>query len=392
MNPSSGNLHPTEAHLILPEITGFDSGVYHYSPYYHALEKRAKLPDSVPGVLNRHFGTHGFLVGLTSIFWRESWKYGERAFRYCNHDVGHALAAMSISANLMGWKMVYLNTLSDENISIALGLGKTKWHEVEAEHPDAMCFIYPADAAVSTTPKTNGESIPHIPRSLPDEFITAMRDVEFTGEPNKLSDEQIRWDIIYMVAEMTGKKTTTEESFQLETGDFKQSAESKFDAARIIRKRRSGVDYDPSRSFMEKKRFLSILDKTISRENHAPFDLRLQEPMINLLIFVHQVTGLEPGLYGFIRNPTHLEMFKQEFHSNFKWEQVVEDFPLYLLEKNDYRGTGMNVSCDQEIGGYGAFSLGMLARFSDVLEKRAVPIPSFVLGSRDGGAGALPGM
>jgi len=29
--------------------------------------------------------TPGFLVGISSIFWRESWKYGERAFRYCNH-------------------------------------------------------------------------------------------------------------------------------------------------------------------------------------------------------------------------------------------------------------------------------------------------------------------
>ena len=38
------------------------------------------------------------LVGLSSIHWREAWKYGERAFRYCQHDVGHALAAIGIAA------------------------------------------------------------------------------------------------------------------------------------------------------------------------------------------------------------------------------------------------------------------------------------------------------
>jgi nitroreductase len=29
------------------------------------------------------------MAGLSSIFWCESWKYGERGFRYCNHDIGH---------------------------------------------------------------------------------------------------------------------------------------------------------------------------------------------------------------------------------------------------------------------------------------------------------------
>jgi nitroreductase len=44
-------------------------------------------------------------VGLSSIHWREAWKYGERAFRYCQHDVGHALATMRISAAALGWRL-----------------------------------------------------------------------------------------------------------------------------------------------------------------------------------------------------------------------------------------------------------------------------------------------
>src|SRR5204863_6855540 len=49
MNPSSGNLHPTECHLILPSLIGarpaaakvtgsqLSSGLYHYHSYAHAL-------------------------------------------------------------------------------------------------------------------------------------------------------------------------------------------------------------------------------------------------------------------------------------------------------------------------------------------------------------------
>ena len=81
---------------MLPGVGGCDAGVYHYDPLHHALERRASLP----GPLCAGLAGPGFLVGLTSIFWREAWKYGERAFRYCQHDVGHALGARKIYGEL----------------------------------------------------------------------------------------------------------------------------------------------------------------------------------------------------------------------------------------------------------------------------------------------------
>ena len=126
MNPSSGNLHPTEGYLLMPPMDSIQSGVYHYNALTHALEKRAGLSTKWWQQVESHFGTKGFFIGICSIFWRESWKYGERAFRYCNHDVGHALAALSLSANLFGWKATYLNALSDEAIENILGLGKKR--------------------------------------------------------------------------------------------------------------------------------------------------------------------------------------------------------------------------------------------------------------------------
>ncbi|MDH4011454.1 MAG: hypothetical protein OEU55_12105, partial [Desulfobacterales bacterium] len=44
INPSSGNLHPTEAHLIVPPLNSKQSGVYHYNALGHVLEKRAEVP------------------------------------------------------------------------------------------------------------------------------------------------------------------------------------------------------------------------------------------------------------------------------------------------------------------------------------------------------------
>lgn len=78
-NPSSGNLHPTETYLVgtIPGM-GETPSVWHYTPLLHGLARRAELPPALWDTL-RGDGD-GVIIGLTSIPWRESWKYGERAF------------------------------------------------------------------------------------------------------------------------------------------------------------------------------------------------------------------------------------------------------------------------------------------------------------------------
>ena len=89
VNPSSGNLHPTEAYVICGALPGLvdQPAVYHYAADRHAIELRCVFDE---GVWREAFGGRQdrLLVALTSIHWREAWKYGERAFRYCQHDLG----------------------------------------------------------------------------------------------------------------------------------------------------------------------------------------------------------------------------------------------------------------------------------------------------------------
>ncbi len=65
MNPSSGNLHPTEAHLILPRIDGLAGGVYHYNPLRHALEQRAIVSETTSA---KRFGPILEVRGLSHRF------------------------------------------------------------------------------------------------------------------------------------------------------------------------------------------------------------------------------------------------------------------------------------------------------------------------------------
>ena len=149
-NPSSGNLHPTEGYLLigaLPELS-HAPGVYHYAPGEHGLERRADGSAEWFTQLMREFPPQAFLVGLSSIHWREAWKYGERAFRYCQHDAGHAIGTLRIAAATLGWSAVVLHGLADETIEALLGLNRAEdFAGAEREQPELVMLVWPNDSA-----------------------------------------------------------------------------------------------------------------------------------------------------------------------------------------------------------------------------------------------------
>src|SRR5256712_2844761 len=102
--PSSGNLQPTEGYLLFGAVSGLAStpGLYHYAPKEHGLERRADCPAELFAELLHAFPPQAFLVGLSSIHWREAWEYGERALRQCPPDARHAPRAARVRGGSRG--------------------------------------------------------------------------------------------------------------------------------------------------------------------------------------------------------------------------------------------------------------------------------------------------
>jgi len=353
INPSSGNLHPTEAHLVLPPMEDSTAGVFHYNPFLHALEPRGALSPGVWGDVEQHFSGEAFLVVLTSIFWRESWKYGERAFRYCQHDTGHALAALCFSARLFGWHAMRLNDAADDDLEILLGFDKVQWHGIEREDPEMVCVIRPGRF------KTR-------PGNLPQPLVAACRDMAVSGRPNRLSKKTVTWDIIYETARLT--RTPAMETVPAEYGDppFRSGSFGPASPSEIIRKRRSAVSFDGSGS-LSREDLLAILDKTLPRDHHPPFDAIREAPAIHLLLFVHRVIGMDPGMYFLLRAPDDMATLKTLADREFLWENIDPGIPLFLLKAGNFQQTATMVSCHQEIAGSSAVSMGMIARFTDTI-------------------------
>ena len=213
-NPSSGNLHPTEGYLLTGALPGLGDvpGLYHYAPREHGLERRAVCGEVPFAALMREFPTHALLIGLSSIHWREAWKYGERAFRYCQHDVGHAIGALRIAAATLGWSAALLHGLADQTIEDLLGLNRAEdFAGAEREHPDAMLAVWP------TIPTEDAQAgAQHIiARHLDPALARQLTRERWQGAANRLSlDEPVRWEVIDEVAAATRKPATEAQGFE----------------------------------------------------------------------------------------------------------------------------------------------------------------------------------
>ena len=385
INPSSGNLHPTEGYVLLPHMDGLDfkPGLYHYAPKEHGLELRADFPADQLARLLVPFPDDSFLFGLTSVHWREAWKYGERAFRYCNHDVGHAIGSARIAAAALGWNMVLLDGLEQNTVALLLGTNRVEdFAEVEPEHPDCLAVIWPSDLARGEgqgVDTSQGEMPLYLDASAVEQLAKSL----WHGKANRLSREHsVHWDIIDEVAEASWKtkaETLTislrplPKSVNPHPVAFTSHAPS---AGQIIRQRRSAVSFDGKIS-ISAATFFRMMQRVMPRSDKSlldrpmPWDVWPYEPAIHLLFFVHRVDGLKPGLYFLIRDNKKLAFIQQSMNPELTWTRAPgcpDDLPLYWLLEGDAKNLAVQVSCHQDIAGDSACSCGMLAEFEGKLQ------------------------
>ncbi len=379
-NPSSGNLHPTEGYLVLPQVDGLElrPGLYHYAPKEHGLELRAKFPVDRVGRLLQPFPPGAFLLGLTSVHWRESWKYGERAFRYCHLDVGHAIGTVRIAAATLGWNMVLLDGTDQETVAMLLGTNRNEdFVDAEREHPDCLAVLWPCDAPVSS-----GGTIP---LWLNQDVVAKLSRSTWHGQANRLTRENpVPWEIVDDAAAVSWKSQTDMQTVPLGKSLDRTTPHASpltphvsLQAGQIIRQRRSAVAFDGKTS-VSSATFFRMLSCVMPAaelpqlERPMPWDVLPWGPAIHLLIFAHRVDGLTPGIYFLVRDREKLPLLQQSMNEELVWTSTPgcpENLLLYWLLEGDAQRVAAQVSCHQDIAGDSAFSLGMLAEFEGRLRQ-----------------------
>jgi SagB-type dehydrogenase family enzyme len=283
VNPSSGNLHPTEFHFLTRGLKGWSDGLYHYDPSRHMAEQRGR------GGLAAKLGSDSapIVFVLTSIVWREAWKYGDRAYRYCLHDIGHAWQALALSARAIGCDDFAAGDFVDDDAAQMARLHSDEW---------PMLIV-----------RLRGESIPVHEADTGEPFW-------FGGRPNQLSKEttaQPLNDSIHFATKRTKSRdsgTSLPESAPTGSGEIKlpSPALSARSFGEVVRMRRSALDFLGGKRSMSLPELSAILAVTAQPLSSDFAGTRL----IQLYLYAHRVDGLRPGIYRFWGESAELEQMR----------------------------------------------------------------------------------
>jgi SagB-type dehydrogenase family enzyme len=335
VNPSSGNLHPTETYVALRGFTGIGDGLYHYRTDTHALELRG--PGDATRRLARALGIPGaeessLIVGLTSIFWREAWKYRARAYRYCCHDLGHAMMSLLLAARALGFSGGAITHFGDARLTRLLGLSGGD------EAP--MAFLAFPSKNLSAISSSHGD----------EEFIGAANELSERETPYQilldihcatlLSDAAVSQPILAKAnAVIAGEQNSTGKSLDAPAFDAPLRA--------VVRRRRSALDFDPRTAPMGRDHVEQLLDfatRDWPADWRGTFQDSSKKPakgidFITLYLYIHRVRDCDPGVYMWERTAGNL---KQLYSGN------VERVAAYL-------------SLEQALAGNSCFTVSMIA-------------------------------
>jgi len=352
-NPSSGNLHPTECYVLSANVPGLDDGLYHYVSRDHVLEQRCRRAGP-SGASTRLW------IGLASIHWREAWKYGERALRYCQLDIGHALGAVRYAAGALGWRARFVDDVANTALSAWMGLDRgADFAGTELEDADLLIEIEPSAATA-----------PARQERTPPPFDTAAD--HWTGCANRLDAHPLyRWPVIEEVSTAThGGPTEAADVFSPHYPPLPEAPAAR--AADVILGRRSAQRFD-ARFTMSLDHFHRLLDCLLARPV-APWDVWSFAPCLHPVLFVHRVEGLAPGVYALPRHPEADKALRRALRPDFEWQKLESapaHLPLYRLLTVDCRAVARTASCHQAIASDGCFSLSMLSEFEPIVSANA---------------------
>ena len=341
-NPSSGNLHPTEAYALLNAgDLGASAALFHYAPVEHALEERATFEAA------QVLPAGGFLLGLSAVHWRESWKYGERAFRYCQLDAGHAIGAAAQAAAALGWRAQVLPEPGDDEVAVLLGLDRDDaWRRREEEHPDALLWI-----GAGPVPSIDVLALAQAPR-------------RWQGAANRLSEDHDAWPAVDRAARLCHKPRGPAPAQGAERAP--RAVRTAPEIGEVVRRRRSAQRMDGV-AVLPREAFAAMLRATLP--GVPPLLASFPWPArLTLLLFVHRVDGLDPGLYLLQRDAEAARRLAASSATDFAWAPVgLEDLDLFLLREGPCEREAAKFSCLQPIAGKGCFAVAMLADFDRAL-------------------------
>ena len=183
---SAGALYPFETYINIMNVDGLQDGLYHHNLAGNVLEKLhdAASADQLKEHLHLEVGSGcGLVFFLTSIFFRSSWKYRDRAYRYHLLDTGHLLENLTLALKYYDLDYQILFDFDDGRTNRFLNVD-----------PDREACLVAVSVNIPTSPA--------IERS--EEPLGFQQDLSFFS---RVSPQEVRYSAINDIHDLTSNKT-----------------------------------------------------------------------------------------------------------------------------------------------------------------------------------------
>ena len=290
--PSAGALYPTDLYLLVRDHPDLDAGVYYFHAQKHSLVE----------VFPKGFGPDGdelftrlqaacfnepciaqasMAIVATCVYWRSSWRYGERGYRRCLLDSGHVLGNLGIAGPRIGVNCVNIGGFSDAEV------GKLIDVIPEREGILSVCPLFSETSDVSTSSvksawPSNAESESE---QVDDAILNVHQaanivEVDLKDNPGELGNPQVK-------------------VFHGQGIELQPSGANLNDAVElaILRRRSARALTGEAISFEELSDMLIWSyrpDLSLSERDQPTF---FDREMLDTFLVVQNVEGLEPGIY-----------------------------------------------------------------------------------------------
>lgn len=295
---SAGGLYPVETYLACRDLPGLPAGIYHFSPADFALtqlrqgDQRADLANAA-GRYSPITAAPVTLI-LTTVFWRSSWKYRARAYRYCLWDNGTVAANLLATATAASLPAQIVNACLDHQLHNLL--------DIDGVAEAATCLI-----PVGVDP--NPAAIPALSEPLPPIAGTSV--ISAPGEIDYPEIRQIHAatmltdpsEIAACRGGLTFPNLPTPEPFY----PLPPAAASSAPLGQTIKERGSTRRFAPTS--ISRSNLASILHAS-TRGVPADFLNSPGSSLLNLYLIINAVDDIPPGAYYYSPQRPGLSLLK----------------------------------------------------------------------------------
>ncbi len=323
---ATGALYPIELYVITGRIDGLEAGVYHFNPLHFSL---VKLRDGDYRTVLVEAGSLGsltapFTLALTSLAWRNAWKYEARSYRHWFWDSG------VIAANLLA-----ITSSMGHSANLELGFVDAIVDKLLGLEPRKEATIALATIGQGITAKITGN-----PRAVGN----------LDAKINPLSREEVDYPIIWETNEASQLKSQSEvDSWKKISGPLRKTSSPLGPAYPLqfsIEDRSPPLDKvillrGSTRRFSHDPISIDQLSAIIQASaGEIPLDFLDTKGLIDFYFIANAVTGLPAGSYFYdqeTKSVEQLRLYKNRSMSGYLClgQQLFSDASLVFFLMTD---------------------------------------------------------